>query len=38
MKYTSEPGDFKVFVGTNSRDVMEADFTLVKNSRNRSQE
>jgi len=32
MKYTSEPGDFKVFVGTNSRDVMEADFTLVKNS------
>jgi beta-glucosidase len=30
MKYTYEPGDFKVFVGGNSRDVKEADFTLVK--------
>ena len=30
MKYTYEPGDFKVFVGTNSRDVKEADFTLAK--------
>ncbi|HNY07591.1 MAG TPA: glycoside hydrolase family 3 C-terminal domain-containing protein, partial [Bacteroidales bacterium] len=26
MKYTCEPGDFKVFVGTNSSDVKEADF------------
>ncbi|MXV53045.1 beta-glucosidase BglX [Pedobacter sp. HMF7647] len=30
LKYVSEPGDFKVFVGTNSRDVKEADFKLVK--------
>jgi beta-glucosidase len=30
MKYTYEPGDFKVFVGGNSRDVKEADFTLTK--------
>jgi len=30
MKYTYEPGDFKVFVGGNSRDVKEADFVLVK--------
>jgi len=30
MKYTYEPGDFKVFVGTNSRDVKEADFKLTK--------
>ncbi|WP_179415014.1 beta-glucosidase BglX [Mucilaginibacter sp. E4BP6] len=28
MKYTYEPGDFKVFVGTNSRDVKEANFKL----------
>ena len=28
MKYTYEPGDFKVFVGTNSRDVKQADFKL----------
>ncbi len=28
MKYTCEPGDFKVFVGTNSADVKEADFIL----------
>jgi beta-glucosidase len=28
MKYTCEPGDFKVFVGTNSRDVKEANFKL----------
>ncbi len=28
MKYTYEPGDFKVFIGTNSRDVKEADFKL----------
>ncbi|SDE55241.1 beta-glucosidase [Mucilaginibacter pineti] len=30
MKYTSEPGDFKVFVGPNSRDVQEANFKLIK--------
>ena len=30
LKYVSEPGDFKVFIGTNSRDVKEADFKLVK--------
>lgn len=30
MKYTYEPGDFKVFIGTNSRDVKEADFKLTK--------
>lgn len=30
MKYTYEPGDFKVFVGTNSRDVKEADFNLAE--------
>ncbi|MDQ3395616.1 MAG: hypothetical protein M3512_16115 [Bacteroidota bacterium] len=30
LEYISEPGDFKVFVGTNSRDVKEADFKLVK--------
>ncbi|HEY0273626.1 MAG TPA: glycoside hydrolase family 3 C-terminal domain-containing protein, partial [Chitinophaga sp.] len=29
MKWTSEPGDFKVFVGGNSRDVQSADFTLL---------
>ena len=28
MKYTYELGDFKVFVGTNSRDVKEANFKL----------
>jgi beta-glucosidase len=30
MKWTYEPGDFKVFVGGNSRDVLEAGFTLEK--------
>ncbi|PTT04126.1 beta-glucosidase BglX [Pedobacter sp. HMWF019] len=30
LKYAAEPGDFKVFIGTNSRDVAEASFTLVK--------
>jgi len=30
MKYTYEPGDFKVFVGGNSRDVKEADFKLTE--------
>ena len=28
MEYVAEPGDFKVFVGSNSRDVMEAGFSL----------
>jgi beta-glucosidase len=30
LKYIYEPGDFKVFVGGNSRDVKEANFTLRK--------
>lgn len=30
MEFEAEAGDFKVFVGTNSRDVLEADFELVK--------
>jgi len=29
LKYVYEPGDFKVFIGTNSRDVKEADFKLL---------
>jgi beta-glucosidase len=29
MNYAAEPGDFTIMVGTNSRDVMEAEFTLV---------
>ena len=28
LKYAAEPGDFKVFIGGNSRDVKEADFKL----------
>jgi beta-glucosidase len=28
LKLVAEPGDFKVFIGTNSRDVKEASFTL----------
>jgi beta-glucosidase len=28
MSYGTEPGDFKIFVGTNSRDVKESGFTL----------
>ncbi|MEO8819396.1 MAG: beta-glucosidase BglX [Ginsengibacter sp.] len=28
LKYVDEPGAFKVFIGTNSADVKEADFTL----------
>jgi beta-glucosidase len=28
LKYVAEPGDFKIFIGTNSRDVKEADFKL----------
>ena len=30
MNYVAEPGDFNVFVGTNSRDVQAVPFTLVK--------
>lgn len=30
MDFKAEPGDFKVFVGTNSRDVLEADFKLTE--------
>ena len=30
LKYVAEPGDFKLFIGTNSQDVKEADFKLVK--------
>ena len=30
LQYVYEPGAFKVFIGGNSRDVKEADFTLVK--------
>lgn len=30
LKYVAEPGDFKLFIGTNSRDVKEAAFRLVK--------
>ncbi len=29
MKYTYEPGDFKLFIGTNSQDVKEADFKVL---------
>ncbi len=28
LKYVAEPGDFKVFIGSNSRDVKEQNFTL----------
>jgi len=28
LKYVYEPGNFKIFIGTNSRDVKEADFKL----------
>jgi beta-glucosidase len=28
LKYTYEPGDFKIFIGTNSEEVKEAGFTL----------
>jgi len=31
LKWVAEPGDFKVFIGGNSRDVNEADFKLEKN-------
>ncbi len=30
LKYVAEPGDFKIFIGTNSRDVKEAGFNLTK--------
>lgn len=30
LKYVAEPGDFKLFIGANSRDVKEADFRLLK--------
>ncbi|MEP6948677.1 MAG: glycoside hydrolase family 3 N-terminal domain-containing protein [Ginsengibacter sp.] len=30
LDYNYEPGDFKIFIGTNSQDVKEASFTLVK--------
>lgn len=30
LKYVAEPGDFRLFIGTNSRDVKEAAFRLVK--------
>jgi beta-glucosidase len=30
LKFVAEPGDFKVFIGANVRDVKEADFKLVK--------
>jgi beta-glucosidase len=30
LKFVAEPGDFNVFIGGNSRDLMEAKFTLVK--------
>jgi beta-glucosidase len=29
LKFAAEPGNFKVFIGTNSQDVKEADFRLV---------
>jgi beta-glucosidase len=29
LKYVAEPGDFKVFIGGNSRDVKEANFKLL---------
>jgi beta-glucosidase len=30
LKFVAEPGDFKVFIGGNSRDVKEADFKFLK--------
>ena len=30
LEYIFEPGDFKIFIGGNSRDVKEADFSLVQ--------
>ena len=31
LKFVAEPGDFNVFIGGNSRDVQQADFTLADN-------
>lgn len=30
LKFVAEPGEFRVFIGTNSRDVREASFSLLK--------
>ena len=30
LQWVAEPGDFKVFIGSNSRDVKEADFKLLQ--------
>jgi beta-glucosidase len=30
LKFVAEPGDFKIFIGGNSRDVKEANFKLIK--------
>lgn len=30
LKYAAEPGDFNVYIGSNSRDLMQAQFKLVK--------
>ena len=30
LKFAAEPGDFKLFIGTNSADTKEADFKLIK--------
>jgi beta-glucosidase len=30
LKFVAEPGDFKIFIGGNSRDVKEADFKLIE--------
>jgi beta-glucosidase len=30
LKYVAEPGDFKIYIGTNSQDVKEAAFTLTQ--------
>jgi beta-glucosidase len=30
LKFVAEPGDFKIFIGTNSRDVIESQFTLLR--------
>jgi beta-glucosidase len=31
LQYIAEPGDFKIFIGTNSRDVKEIDFKTISN-------
>jgi beta-glucosidase len=30
LKFIAEPGEFRMFIGTNSRDVQEASFTLTE--------